>query len=119
MRSKAEVGESKQGSASRSGLIFLVGTPGDDLERVIGQWPLECPRLIPRRAHPDGTLLVRRQDHRHGFRMDRVDHRVRRCCQEAVDKMRLAGQPSPLGDFSRPSVLMIIIDAAPHVSVAN
>jgi hypothetical protein len=28
MRSKAEVGESKQGSASRSGLIYLVGTPG-------------------------------------------------------------------------------------------
>jgi hypothetical protein len=35
MRSKAEVSESKQGSASRSGLIFLVGTPGDDLHRVI------------------------------------------------------------------------------------
>jgi hypothetical protein len=28
MRSKAEVGESKQGSASRSRLIFLVGPPG-------------------------------------------------------------------------------------------
>jgi hypothetical protein len=35
MRSNAEVGESKQGSASCSRLIFLVGTPGDDLERVI------------------------------------------------------------------------------------
>jgi hypothetical protein len=37
MRSKAEVGGSKQGSASRSDLILLVGTPGDDLERVIRQ----------------------------------------------------------------------------------
>jgi len=26
-------------------------------------------RLIPRRAHPDVTFFVRRQDHRHGFRM--------------------------------------------------
>src|ERR1700731_3729859 len=34
MRSKAEVGESKQGSASCSRLIFLVGPPGDDLERA-------------------------------------------------------------------------------------
>jgi hypothetical protein len=40
MRFKAEVGESKQGSASRSRLIFLVGTSGDDLERVIRQRPL-------------------------------------------------------------------------------
>jgi hypothetical protein len=40
MRSKAEVGESKQGSASRSRSIFLVGTPGDDLDRVIRQRPL-------------------------------------------------------------------------------
>jgi hypothetical protein len=36
MRSKAEVGESKQGSAPRSGLIFLVGTPGDVLSASSG-----------------------------------------------------------------------------------
>jgi hypothetical protein len=29
-------------------LIFLVGTPGDDLERVIRQRPLQRPRLISR-----------------------------------------------------------------------
>jgi hypothetical protein len=40
MRSKAEFGESKQGSASRSRAIFLVYPTGDDLERVIGQRPL-------------------------------------------------------------------------------
>jgi hypothetical protein len=50
MRSKADVGEDKQGSASRSRLVFLVGTPRDDLERVMK--PLQCPRLIPWRAHP-------------------------------------------------------------------
>jgi hypothetical protein len=40
MRSKAEVGESKQGLASSSRLIFLVGTPGDDPQGVIRQRPL-------------------------------------------------------------------------------
>jgi hypothetical protein len=63
MRSKAEVGESKQGSTSRSGLIFLVGTPGDDLHRVIRQRPLECPRLIPWRAHPHVAFFLGDQDH--------------------------------------------------------
>jgi hypothetical protein len=29
------------------------------------------------RAHPDITLLVGGQDHRHGLRMDRLDDRVR------------------------------------------
>jgi hypothetical protein len=65
MRSKAEVGESKQGSASRSRLIFLVGTPGDDLERVIRQRPVQRPRLILRCPHPNVALLILRQDHRH------------------------------------------------------
>jgi hypothetical protein len=51
MRSKAEVGESKQGSASCSRLIFLVGTPGDDLERVIRQ------RLCSARASSHGARI--------------------------------------------------------------
>ena len=88
MRSKAEVGESKQGSASCSRLIFLVGPPGDDLERVIRQRPLQRPRLIPWRAHPDVALLVGRQDHRHGLGMDRLNDGVGRGRQETIDQMR-------------------------------
>ncbi len=37
MRFKAEVGESKQGSASRSRLIFLIGSPF----LVLGRWPTD------------------------------------------------------------------------------
>src|ERR1700739_1533738 len=62
MRSKAEVGESKQGSASRSRVIFLVGTPGDDLERIIRQRPSQRPRLIPWRAHPHVAFFLGDQD---------------------------------------------------------
>jgi hypothetical protein len=35
---------------SRRRLIFLVGAAHDDLERVVGQWPLQRLRLVPRRA---------------------------------------------------------------------
>jgi hypothetical protein len=44
--------------------------------------------LIPWRAHPNVTLLVGRQDHRHRFRMDRLDDGVRRRRQEAINLMR-------------------------------
>src|SRR5262245_36311199 len=40
------------------------------------------------RAHPNVTLLIGRQDHRHGLGMDRLDDRVRRRRQEAVDLVR-------------------------------
>jgi hypothetical protein len=63
MRSKAEVGESKQGSASRRRLIFLVGASGDDLDRVSRQRPLGCPRLIPWRVHPHVAFFLGDQDH--------------------------------------------------------
>src|ERR1700759_4641697 len=92
MCSKAEVGESKQGLASRSRLIFLVGTLGDDLERVIRQQPLQRPRLIPSRAHPDVTLLVRRQDHRHGFEIGLA--RPPRSAQSPGNRTRDAAQES-------------------------
>ena len=77
-------------------LVFLVRAARDNLERVIRQRPLQRLRLVPRRAHPDVPLLVGRQDHRHGLGVDRLDHRVRRRRQEAVDEMR-AGDRLRLG----------------------
>ena len=40
------------------------------------------------RAHPNVPLFVGGQDHRHRLGMDRLDHRVRGCREEAVDLMR-------------------------------
>ena len=47
---------------SRGHPIFLVLAAHHDLERIIGQWPLQRLRLIPRRAHPDIALFVGDQD---------------------------------------------------------
>ena len=69
-------------------LVLFVLPARDNLERVIGQWPLQRLRLIPRRAHPDVPFLVGRQDHWHGLGMDGLDDRVRCGRQEAVDQMR-------------------------------
>src|SRR6266478_7021401 len=44
--------------------------------------------LVPWRAHPHVVLLFRRQDHRHGLWVDRLDDSVRRRRQHTVDKMR-------------------------------
>jgi len=60
--------------------IFLIGAAHRDLEHRHG--------LIPWRPQPVVALLVGRQDHRHGLRMDRRDHRIRRRRQEAVNEMR-------------------------------
>jgi hypothetical protein len=68
--------------------VFLLLDPHHDLERIIGQGPLQRLRLIPLSAHPYVALLVGRQDYRHRFRMDWRDHRVGRRCQEAIDLMR-------------------------------
>jgi anaerobic selenocysteine-containing dehydrogenase len=66
----------------------LFEATGDDLERVIRQRPLQRLRFIPGRPHPDVTLLVRRQDHRHGLGMDRPNHAVRGGRQEPVNQVR-------------------------------
>jgi hypothetical protein len=69
-------------------LIFLICTARHDLDLFIRQRPLQRLRLIPRRTHPDVALFIGGQDHRHGLGMDRLDHRVRCCRQEALDEMR-------------------------------
>jgi hypothetical protein len=53
--------------------VFCLGPARDDPERIIRQRPLQRLRLIPRRAHPNVTLLIRRQDHRHRLGTDRLD----------------------------------------------
>ena len=42
--------------------IFLIGATGDDLQRIVGQRPLQRLRFIPWRAHPDVSLFFARQD---------------------------------------------------------
>jgi hypothetical protein len=48
--------------------ILFIPTSRHDLQRVIRQRPLQHLRLSPRRAHPNVTLLVGRQYHRHGLK---------------------------------------------------
>jgi hypothetical protein len=43
-----------------------------------------APLPRPWRAHPGVAFLFRRQDHRHGFRMDLLNVRVRLRLEEAV-----------------------------------
>jgi hypothetical protein len=45
-------------------------------------------RLIPRRTQPYVATFVGREDDRHGFRMDRLNDRIRRRRKEAVDVVR-------------------------------
>ena len=68
--------------------ILLLRPACHDLERVSRQRSLQRLRLIPRCPHPNVALLVRRQDHRHRFGVDRLRHGVRRGGQEAIDQMR-------------------------------
>ena len=42
---------------------------------------------VRRRAHPNVALLVRRQDHRHRLRMDRLHDRIRLGRQEAIQEI--------------------------------
>jgi hypothetical protein len=52
--------------------------------------------LIPRRVHPHVAFFRRRQDHWHCLWVDRLNDRVRRRGQEAVDQVR-AGERLRLG----------------------
>lgn len=71
-------------------LIFLINAARNYLEGFIRQWALQRLRFIPRRAHPDIVLLLRRQDHGQSLRVDRHNHRVRRRGQEALTSARRA-----------------------------
>ena len=73
---------------SCGGLVFLVRAAGNDPDRVVRQRPLQRLGLVPWRTHPDVAFLVRHQDDRHGLRVDRLDHGVRRRGKKAVDLMR-------------------------------
>ena len=73
--------------SSGSDTIFLIDATRDDADNIVGQRPLQRLCLIPRCAHPDIALFVRRQDHRHSLWVDRLDHGVRRRRQETVDEM--------------------------------
>src|SRR3984893_11122278 len=68
-------------------ILFFRASPHDP-EYIVRQRSLQCLRFIPRRAHPDITFLISRQDHRHGLGMDRLDDGVRCSRQKAVDLMR-------------------------------
>ena len=78
----------RSGANTASGRVFLVGAACNDTQCVVWQGPLQRLRLVPRRAHPDVALFVRRQNYRHGLRVDGLDDRVRRRRQEAVDVVR-------------------------------
>ncbi len=66
--------------------ILFLGPAHDDPERIVRQRSLQRLRFIPWCPHV--PLFVGRQDHRHGLRMDRLDHRVRRCREKTIDLMR-------------------------------
>src|ERR1700746_1096244 len=70
------------------GLIFLLLTLHHDPRRVIWQRPLQRLGLVPRCTHPDLSLIVSGEDHRHCLWMDRLHHRIGLCREETVDLMR-------------------------------
>ena len=68
-------------------ILFLSSTH-DDPERVVRQRSLQRLGFVPRRAHPHISLFVGEQDHRHGLRTDRLDHRVRRCDEKTISMVK-------------------------------
>ena len=83
-----QVYERQRDTGSCGSLVLLVRSPRDDLQGVIRQRPLQRLRLVPRRAHPDVALFVRRQDHRHRLWVDWFDDCVRRGREKTIDIMR-------------------------------
>ena len=73
--------------------VLFVCTPRDNPQRIIRQRSLQCFRFVPWCAHPHVAFLGRRQDHRHGLRVDRLDDRIRCRRQKAVDQVRAGDRP--------------------------
>jgi transposase-like protein len=53
-------------------------------QAAVRKWPLEVRDPVRRSRQPVGPLLWRRQDHRHGLRVDGFYLRVRRAGEEGV-----------------------------------
>jgi hypothetical protein len=68
--------------------IFLRLSAHHDPQRMVWQWPLQRRSLSPWCAHPHVAFFFGGQDYRHSLGMDRLNDRIRRRRQEAVDKMR-------------------------------
>jgi hypothetical protein len=74
----------------RRGRLVGLSARGDvfRLQCVVGQGLLNRIRLVLGSAHPQIALFRRRQDGRHGLRMNWLDSGVRRRRQKTVDEMR-------------------------------
>jgi len=70
------------------GLIFLRLSAHHDPQRMVWPWPLQRRSLGPWCAQPHVAFFFGGQDYRHSLGMDRLNDRIRRRRQEAVDKMR-------------------------------
>jgi hypothetical protein len=64
------------GQAAKPPLV-LPFSPGDDHQRIVGEWPLKLESFLGRRTHPDIDFLARREDGRHGLRVNRSNYLVR------------------------------------------
>jgi hypothetical protein len=58
---------------------------------ALSRLPSAAHAASPSAAYTVPALLVRRQDHRHGLRVDRLDDGIRRSRQESVDEVRRGG----------------------------
>ena len=85
------------------GLVLFISAALDDLKAIVGQRSLQRLCFIPWRPHPYIELLSRSEDHRHCFRMNRLDYGVGFRGEKAIDQMwpwnwlRLSAALAPIG----------------------
>jgi hypothetical protein len=63
--------------SGRQASLVLLFAPGDDHQRIVGEWPLKLESFLSRRTHPDIDFLARREDDRHGLRVNCSNYLVR------------------------------------------